>query len=160
MQNVRGFFIFSLGPLAVLLLLLNTAACMCRGAVTPQQAFASVKEAFEREDAVLLSANLSSAGLSKIDAVRSQFAAMPDAQLNAAAQLYGMTAVKLKAMSREDIIRLIIIHDKKALFSGNSNPEGIEINESNGTANVLMANGSELRFVKEGLYWKLDITDL
>lgn len=133
-------------------------SCASGNFLTPEKAFSGVYAAFAKQDIALMRNILSIQSIAKIEAMRQSFAAMDVNQANEAAKLYGISGEEFKSISLEKFISVFLSSQKDVIFSGNFSLA--EVRESGDSAVVLLRNGNELDFVKEGIYWKFDLTAL
>lgn len=134
------------------------SACSNRGALTPEKAFAALYSVFNTQDTALMQELLSSESLLKIESMLNTIRAMSDEQASAASKLYGISAAELKNMTLDSFIMIFLSTQKDVILIGNA--ALVDVFEQDGRAIARLKNGNELDFVKEGRYWKFDLTGL
>ena len=142
---------------AFFILLILITSCV-KGALSPEKAFSSLYSAFYSCDVKAMQELLSTESLRKIEGVQKMFSEMSDEQAEAASKLYNMTGPELKSLSVEKLINNFLLTEKDIILKGNAILSDVFENEDR--AIVLLQNGNELDFVKEGRYWKFDLTKL
>ena len=148
---------FSICFLATFLLLLSCT----KGAVTPKGAFINVKNAYLRTDAKALQLSLSKASLQKIKKITTSFSTMNEEQILSLSKLYDVSPKKLKHISINYFLSIYLRYEKnKGTMIKAVNSEIINIAIEKRKAIVMLVNGINLEFVKEGPYWKFDMTRL
>ena len=88
-------------PISVFLLLF-IGACAPRGALSPEEAFASLQKAYHRSDAREAVALLSQNSMKKISEITSAISGMEDEQINALSSRLNIPVKKLRTLSPED----------------------------------------------------------
>jgi hypothetical protein len=140
---------------------LALASCKPQAALTPQAAFHDLKTAFEKSDAGSLERQLSYRSTMKIRRMVALFSRMEDRQLESLSKKFGVPAEKLRNLSVRDYCVLTLSLDRDRNVIGTATRYKIVgINREGGGATVRVENGMELVFVKEGPYWKFDMTGL
>ncbi len=150
-----------LGGYACFLAALAVFACAPGPPRTPEDAVEAVKKAVAADDPRALKPLLSSASIERAGAVARTLREANDAQVQAVSRRFRIPPDRVRSMTVEDYL-FIMMRDrtgrnmlKRALASritGTSRGER--------TALVKTASGIDLVFVREGPYWKLDLTDL
>ena len=136
-------------------------SCSPVSPITPDDALDFLRKAYDRRDAGALMRVLSSASMEKIGNMNTMFASMGPAQIKAIAVKYGLPEERLRSLSMRDGIMIVMFLDpeRNALAMAlKSNPVSYERSENRMTYRML--NGMELFFVREGPYWKLDMTGM
>lgn len=137
------------------------ASCKPQAALTPQAAFYDLKAAFEKSDAMSLERQLSTRSVIKIRRMAALFPRMGDRQLQSLSKKFGVPAEKLRHLSIRDYCALTLSLDRDRNVMGTATRYKIVgINREGGRATIRVENGMELVFVKEGPYWKFDMTGL
>ncbi|HQO39037.1 MAG TPA: hypothetical protein PK986_01085 [Spirochaetota bacterium] len=136
-------------------------SCSRGGPLTPLDSFNEIRSAAERSDSEAILKNLSAASLAKIDSLDLMIKQMRDDQKITLANLYNCTPGRLNSMKRADYVSLYfsVKHsgtDLGAVFRD----QVVTVDVEGRRALVRTAGGIELGFVREGPYWKLDISDL
>jgi hypothetical protein len=145
--------------LLLALLLIGVSSCKPQAALTPQAAFYDLKAACRQSDAVLLSRLLSAGSVKKITRMTALFSRMEDRQLEALSKKYGMPAEKLRRLGVADYCAIILVEDR-GLTGAVAAGKMIGVNRDGNRASVRLENGMDLNFVREGPYWKFDLTAL
>ncbi|MCL1912049.1 MAG: hypothetical protein FWG13_07580 [Leptospirales bacterium] len=141
-------------PCAFALLLFS---CI-QGYFTPAKALEGLHSAFSKHDVKLVRGLLSEGSIAKMAVLRANLASFDDKQAESASKLYGLSAQELKSLSEEELLNILIFWEKDVIFRGDSSIA--EVVESGNSALVRLRNGNELDFVKEGPYWKFDLSRL
>lgn len=151
MHNVR---------LAAVLALTAAISCKPVGALTPRQAFYDVKTAFETEDTLTLTKTLSQGSINKLNDICKKFAAMKPEQRIAAGELYGIDPNALASLTAEDALDITLASMRADILGKGGSIAGVEQKDEEGVARVVTEAGCEFNFVKEGSYWKWDISGI
>lgn len=146
-------------------LLLVTAvvltSCKPQSALTPQAAFYDLKAAFERSDATSLERQLSTRSIIKIRRMTALFSRMEDRQLASLSKKFSVPAERLRHLSVRDFCSLTLSLDRdRNVIGAATRYKIVGVNREGGRAIVRVENGMDLVFVKEGPYWKFDMTGL
>ena len=128
------------------------------GYLTPHKAFEGLRSAFLKHDVELARSILSENSVAKISTLRENLASLGDKQAESVSKLYGLSVQDIKEASEEKLLGLFMFLQKDVIFNGDSSIT--EVVESGNNAVVKLHNGNELDFVKEGLYWKFDLSRL
>jgi hypothetical protein len=144
-----------------LMLCVPLFSCSRGGPLTPLDSFNEIRSAAERSDSEAVLKNLSADSLAKIDSLDLMIKQMRDDQKVTLAKLYNCTPGRLNSMKRADYVSLYfsVKHsgpDLGAVFR----EQVVTVDVEGGRALIRTAGGIELGFVREGPYWKLDISDL
>ncbi|HPS58948.1 MAG TPA: hypothetical protein PK514_12655 [Spirochaetota bacterium] len=136
-------------------------SCSKGGPLTPLESFNEIRSAVERSDSEAVLKNLSAASIAKIDSLDMMIKQMRDDQKITLAKLYNCAPGKLNSMKREDYVSLYfsVKHsgtDLGAVFR----EQVVTVDVDGARALIRTGSGIELGFVREGPYWKLDISDL
>ena len=141
-------------PVAFMFVLLSCSP----GYLTPHKALVGLHSAFVKHDVKLMRSILSENSAAKISVLRENLASLGDKQAESVSKLYGLSAQELKNVSEEELLNFFMFWQKNVLFHGDFSIA--DIVESENKALVKLRNGNELDFVKEGPYWKFDLTML
>lgn len=146
---------------ALLFAALLLGSCSKGGPLTPLESFNEIRSAVERSDSEAVLKNLSAPSIAKIDSLDLMIKQMRDDQKMTLAGLYNCTPGKLNSMKRADYVALyfFVKHggtDLGAVFR----EQVVTVDVDGARALVRTGSGIELGFVREGPYWKLDISDL
>jgi hypothetical protein len=134
-------------------------SCAPQAALTPQAAFHDLKEAFRKSDAALLERQLSRESVRKIRYMTGLFSRMEERQLKALSDKFNVPAERLKKLTVRDYCALTLSLDrsKNVIGTAASRPV-VGIDRRGSRAVIRVDNGMELPFIKEGPYWKFDMT--
>jgi hypothetical protein len=136
-------------------------SCSPQAAITPQEAFYHLREAFQRSDTAALERQLSQGSINKIRHIASMFSLMDDRQIKFLSSQYGIPEEKFKKLSVREYLKLRLAMEREKSVFGPITTQGIlGINRDGIRAVVRVKNGMELTFIKEGPYWKFDMTEL
>ncbi len=154
MHVLRGVLLFSLLALAA-------ESCAPQGSLTPRRAFYDLREAFRKSDAASFERLLSRASLGKIRRAAAAVAGLSERQHESLSEVYGVPAQSLERLSVRDFLRIFFTMDRPGNVIGTALSYNIVgVNRDGRRAVVRVSNGMELAFVKEGPYWKFDLTGL
>lgn len=143
------------------MLLILCAGCKPQAALTPQAAFHDLKNAFQKSDAASLERQLSDRSVKKIRRMTRLFSRMDGRQLESLSKKFGVPPERLKNLSVRDYCALTLSWDRNRNIIGAATVQKIVgINREGNRATIRVENGMELVFVKEGPYWKFDMTGL
>ncbi|HSV95763.1 MAG TPA: hypothetical protein VLM75_02385 [Spirochaetota bacterium] len=139
-----------------------TMACSPRGPLSPEEAFGVLQKAYHRNDPGLMLEVLSGESVSRIHTMTALIATMNERQREKMAEQFGVGAGQLAGLSPTAYLalqmRLARTLNEDAM--GRALDSGILKSQINDARATLTAqNGMELSFVKEGPYWKFDMTD-
>ncbi len=157
MHLLSGTIAMALAAAAIL-----TTSCSSRGPLSPEEAFGVLQKAYHRNDPVLMLGALSGESVRRIHTMTALIATMNERQRDKMAEQFGVSAEQLKNLSPAAYlalqVRLARVRNEDAM--GRALGSGILKSEINDARAVLTAqNGMQLSFVKEGPYWKFDMTD-
>jgi hypothetical protein len=139
--------------------LIALMSCAPQAALTPQAAFHDLKEAFRKSDAALLERQLSRESIRKIRYMTGLFSRMEDRQLDALSGKFNVPAERLKKLTVRDYCALTITLGRGRNAIGTATTRAVVgIDRKGSRAVIRVENGMELPFVKEGPYWKFDMT--
>ncbi len=134
-------------------------SCAPQAALTPQAAFHDLKEAFRKSDAALLERQLSRESIRKIRYMTGLFSRMEERQLHALSDKFNVPAERLNKLSVRDYCTLTLALDREKNVIGAATKRAVVgIDRKGSRAVISVDNGMELPFVKEGPYWKFDMT--
>ena len=154
--------VLSMALRAMLALIVFASSCSSRGPLSPEEAFGVIQKAYHRGNPELMLTALSEESIRHLTTMSSLIAAMGEKRREKLAERYGVEAERLSSLSPTAYLglemRLARAQNDDAL--GKALDSGILKCEIKDTGAVLTApNGMELSFVKEGPYWKFDMTD-
>lgn len=134
-------------------------ACSPGAAVTPRGAFDDLRRASASGDAAALERQLSSGSVARIREAAALFSRMDERQLGALSEKLGVGAERLRRMSVRDYCFLTLAADRERnVIRTATRQQIVGVSRSGGRAVIRVSNGMELLFVKEGPYWKFDMT--
>ena len=144
--------------LIIILLLLS---CGSGGPVTPAESFNVIKNAVEKKDSEAIVNCLSESSLNKISKLNRLIKEMRSDQMSVLSSKYGYPPEKLKNMKPSDAAALYFFSDVTGIRLNRYFMESIiSIDIQGGRAAVKTESGIGLDFVREGPYWKFDLSDL
>lgn len=150
--------IFRIMPAVFLLLILS---CARGGPLTPADTFMVIREAADRNDRVVILQNLSAESLEKINEFINLTARLSDTQMKAIAMSENIPAEKLKSLKPEECTALYFSRNRYGhSLSDIFNEDIVAVDVSGSTAVIKTSGGFELDFVREGPYWKFDLSRL
>ncbi|MBN2040850.1 MAG: hypothetical protein JW864_12475 [Spirochaetes bacterium] len=147
----------------LLLIVMSLISCKSGGALSPEEAYFSLRDAFIKSDAGKVEKLLSERSILKIGKIIDMISSMPDSQLEALGRSFSTDAASLKNLTVKNYLALQMSLSKKIsedIFKEIIKNDIVGIDQYDSTANVRMENGMELIFVKEGPYWKFDMEEL
>ena len=145
----------------LLSIFLFLSTCKPMGPLTPADAFNELQSAVAESNSERIYRLLSKKSKEKIDKVLIMFSKMDNDQLKNLSEKYGVAEKIFKDMSVKDYITLYLyIEGKKSILNTAVSQKVISIDWSGDEAVVRVSNGMELEFVREGPYWKFDMSKL
>ncbi len=148
--------------IAIITVPLLIYSCKPRGALTPEDAFMMLREAYSRNDSTAIENLLSRRSREKVETIITVISQMDDVRLRTLAMRFGVTVDRLRDMTVRDFLSLELMLGKKIGEDTLADLTRYEIigKDVKGNRAVLRTeNGMEIIFVKEGPYWKLDLED-
>jgi hypothetical protein len=135
--------------------------CANGGPLTPSDAFMVIKDAAEKNDRGVIMQHLSAESLDKIDEFIKLTVKLSDTQLKAIAHSENIPVDKIRNMNPADCTALYFARNRY----GNSladifNDEIIAVDVNGSSAVVKTSGGFDLDFVREGPYWKFNLSKL
>lgn len=144
---------------AALLAAVLMLSCSPQAAVTPRGAFDDLRRASAAGDAAALERQLSHGSMARIREAAALFSRMDDRQIGALSDRLGMDAERLRNMSVRDYCALTLAAGgKQNLIRNATRQDIVGVSRKGARAVIRVSNGMELPFVKEGPYWKFDMT--
>ncbi|HDP80945.1 MAG TPA: hypothetical protein ENN21_08905 [Spirochaetes bacterium] len=146
---------------ALLLVPLMLSHCAQRGPLTPEEAFHALSRAYHRGDSVALLRLLSRDSLDKVNHAAGMFARMSNEQREIIAGRLEVDPDRLKTLTPAQYLDLQFKLGRRLEEDSVREATSLKIVGSRvekARAAVRVANGMELFFVKEGPYWKFDMT--
>jgi hypothetical protein len=145
----------------VLVFFLFILSCSAGGPLTPVDSFKAIKHAVEVKDPEKIVSCLSKASLGKIEKLKSLIKDMSNDQLLILSQNYGYTQDKLRNLKPVDAASLYFFSDHTGVNLRRYFLEKvISVDIYGDRAIIKVDSGVELDFVREGPYWKFDISEL
>jgi hypothetical protein len=146
------------GAVTLILFAAMLGSCISHGPLSPDQAVSELQRAFNAGDVFMTKRLMSAGSIEKISLMIRSLGGMSDEQLSAASRAYGMAPAGMKGMTEDQFISLFIATQKAIIFES---PAGIAaVKENEERAAVLLQNGNRLDFIKEGPYWRFDLTGI
>ncbi len=147
----------------ILTIAVCAAGCGHRGPLTPEEAFQSLKKAFHRNDAHAVIALLSGKSLEKISHAAAMIARMNPEQRSLLAEKLEIHHESLDSLTPESYLKLQFAMGKH--FNENIIGPATSLNITGTSikgnrAVITVENGMQLTFVKEGPYWKFDMSEM
>jgi len=142
-------------PALVLLLF----SCKPQGPLTPIESFISLKQAVKNSDPEALESLATVKSLEKLRDMVGMFSAMSQGQAEYIAGRLNADPQRIKGMTLKEYLYFYL---KSREMSGTlreavmSRP--VTVDKGDGRAVIRVDNGMELHFLKEGPYWKFDLS--
>jgi hypothetical protein len=144
-----------------LLCLLIQLSCSSGGPLTPAESFNAIKRAVEKNDGEAIAGHLTQSSLDKFNKLNLLIKEMRSDQLALLSDKYGYPPEKLKTLKVSDSVSLYFFSDITAVKLSRYFKESIiSINIQGSRALIKTESGIELDFLREGPYWKFDLSDL
>ena len=144
-----------------MLTLLFIFSCSSGKPLTPIDSFKAIKHAVEVKDPEKILSCLSNGSLEKTEKLKLLIKDMNNDQLLVLSENYGYTPDKLKNLKPVDAVFLYFFSDHTGIKLGRYFMEkAVSVDIHGDRAIIKVASGVELDFVREGPYWKFDISDL
>lgn len=137
---------------------IQIVSCKPAGPLTPGETFYKLKKACLTGRTDKIPKYLSEKSLEKIDKIIKNLSSLNNKQLKYFAYTYGLEFERLKYLSADSFIRLYFRSEKNVIVQA-LKEEIVSISQNINHVSIRVENGMELVFVKEGPYWKLDISD-
>ncbi|OHD68362.1 MAG: hypothetical protein A2W19_14175 [Spirochaetes bacterium RBG_16_49_21] len=154
MRLLKGVIFFSL-------LMMIVASCAPQGSLTPRSAFYDLRAAFQQSDAAAFERLLSQASYRKIRHITALFSRLNDRQHESLSALYKIPQERLQKLSVREYLKILLAMDRgRDVIGAAVSQRIVGINREGNRAVIRVENGMELAFVKEGPYWKIDLTEL
>ena len=149
MKKLHLFIIFSI---------LIVSSCKSKGSLTPREAFIELKHGYLSKNSKAVLQVLSKKSIIKIKRMCKGFHTMRPEQIRSLAQNYRINASVLKKINPEQYLHFFFFSDLNKLVDKRS-LHIVSIKGTKSKAKIILKNSLKLDFIKEGPYWKLDITD-
>ncbi len=135
--------------------------CNPAAPLTPEESFLNVKNSFLAEDSVRLSGLMSESSIKNFNSMLFIIQKGDKKQLEYISKKYSITETAVKSLNLNRYISLLIKYEKKYPVIWKILQQKIHSIEKNGnSAKIYVENGMFLFFVKEGPYWKIDLTNM
>jgi len=135
-------------------------SCVSGGPLTPEDSFHDLRRAFASQDAALFKKILSRDSLAKMEKIIAYVSAMSEEQKSGISALYGIPRDRLETITIDDFCLLHLATQKKGPM-GQALQSDIVSRDQQGDRVIMgVASGVRFSFVKEGPYWKFDLTGL
>ena len=145
----------------IILLFLFLFFCSSGKPLTPIESFKAIKHAVEIKDSEKIVSCLSKKSLEKTERLNQIIKDMRDDQLLILAENYGYTQDKLKSLRSTDAVFLYFFSDHTGIKLERYFMEKIISVDIYGSSAVIkVESGIELDFIREGPYWKFDMSGL
>lgn len=136
-------------------------SCGSGGPLTPAESFNAIKIAVEKKDSEAIGNYISQSSLDKISKLNQMIKGMRGDQLKALTSKYGYTPEKLVNLKVPDFIALYFFSDATGVNLNRYFKENVVSIDIQGEhASVKTESGIVLDFLREGPYWKFDLTGL
>ena len=144
-----------------IVLFLFIVSCSSGKPLTPIDSFKAVKYATEKKDPEKIISCLSKESLEKITRLKLLIKDMSNDQLLILSEKYGYTQDKLNNLKPIDAVSLYFFSDHTGIKLGKYFMEKVISVDIHGLRAVIkVESGIELDFVREGPYWKFDMSEL
>lgn len=152
MHILKRFF-----PIIVICL----SACGSGGPLTPLQSFNSIKHAVEKNDSDAIAGLLTEGSVEKIDRLNMLIKNMSKDQIELLSAKFGYSEERLKNLRIADCVSLYFFSDTTGIKLNRYFMESVvSIDIQGSRALVKTESGIELDFLREGPYWKFDLSNL
>jgi len=142
------------------MVLASAVSCNSRGPLSPGEAFKELNRAFVNRDAASFKKLLSEGSIKKIKIVTGMFSRMNDDQLKSVSRLYGVEMDKMKKLTVDDFIVIYLSSEKSLVVANALTLKITAVDRKKESATIRVESGAQLNFVREGPYWKFDLTRL
>lgn len=147
--------------ISVSLLVLLLMSCGSGGALTPAESFNSIRSAVEKTDSEVIANYLTDSSLVKIGRHNQMLKDMSNQQLEIISVKYGYSVDKLRNLKISDSVSLYFFSEQTGIKLSRYFKENIVSTDIRGSrASVKTGSGIELEFLREGPYWKFDMSRL
>lgn len=152
-ENMKKIIPFAIGSILFCL-----TVCTPKGALTPGDAFSQLRRAYFTANSGEIVRLLSKDSKAKIRKMCLSYKNMREKQQKSLARHFDIPVNKIQNLSVKDYIQFFLLKDINRIIK-KQDMHVERINRKNNQAVVYIKNGIELKFVKEGPYWKFDLTD-
>ncbi len=143
-----------------ILVLLGSLSCTPGGPLSPKDAAEQLSQAFLQQDVKSLKGLLSKESLKKVETMAAALKNLEEKQSGNTANYYGLKPEALRNMDAETFLALYLRNESKRTLGKILKTEIIDIKRDKKKATVFFKAGAALIFVREGPYWKFDLTEL
>ncbi len=148
-----------LKKLSSVILLLATA-CTSGGPISPEESARQMREAFAAHDAKAFKALLSQKSLDKVNLMVTSLKSVEGKQRDNVARYYGLNPETLASLNSETFLAYYIKNESKQVLGNILTSQIVGVDRSKTRATIHFEAGAALDFVREGPYWKFDLTKL
>ena len=134
--------------------------CTPGGPLTPSDSFIAIRSAIENNDIKEIGELISSESKNKIKRFLIIISTLDKDQLNSAAEVYNIGADKLKNIDSYGALSLYFNPGAKLNLRDIFKEDMLTIDVYENRAVIRTESGYEIDFVREGPYWKLDLSEL
>ncbi len=144
-----------------LLFIILLISCGSGGALTPAESFNVLRAAVEKNDSEAIVNYLTESSLVKINRHNNMLKVMNNEQLSILSTKYGYTTDKLRNLKVSDAVSLYFFSDVTDVKLRRYFKESVvSIDIQGRKALIKTESGVELDFLREGPYWKFDMSSL
>ncbi len=144
-----------------LLFLILLFSCGSGGALTPAESFNDIKSAVDRQNSEAIFVNLTEESKSKILKHNQMLKEMKTEQLAFISGKYGYSIEKLRDLKTSDAVSLYFFSDVTGVKLNRYFKDNIVSIDIRGSKAVVKTeSGIQLDFLREGPYWKFDMSNL
>jgi len=143
-----------------IVILLLAAACTSGGPISPEEAARQLREAFAAHDAKALRSLLSKKSLEKVSLMVTSLKSIDGRQRENVARYYGFKPEALASLNSEIFLSQYIKNESKKVLGTVLTSEIARVERGKTSARIHFEAGAALEFVREGPYWKFDLTKL
>ncbi len=151
---------FLIRSLVLLPVIFFCGGCTPGGPLTPADSFIAVRSAIEKNDIKKIGELISSESKNKIKRFLIIISALDKDQLNSAAEVYNIGADKLKNIDSYGALSLYFNPGAKLNLRDIFKEDMLTVDVHDNRAVIRTESGYEIDFVREGPYWKLDLSEL
>ncbi len=141
-----------------LVILISGLNCKSQRPLTPGDAFYAVRKALLINDLDAVMDILSVGSIEKIKRTVKVISAMNDSQIRAFSGIYGIVPGEIKNFSAKRFVELYFKRRDNIIYKA-VKEDIVSIDVEGPKALIRVANGLMIDFVREGPYWKLDMSN-
>ncbi len=143
------------------LLLIILLSCGRGGPLTPLESFNLIRDAVDKKDSNAIVGYLSASTINKFDAHISLIKQMRSDQIATLSEKYGYPVETVKNLKHSDSVALYFFSETADIKLGKYFTEKVISMDVQGSrARLKTESGIELDFLREGPYWKYDMSEL